>query len=101
MSTSCYTEDVSVSLFPVPATNFGTYEVSRVASPAEMAATAGRCANCAVVLVTKLGGRPVPGAMIGRRANRTAAWTWAGPHCHPCDQRLATAAEPESTLVAA
>jgi hypothetical protein len=91
--------DVSVSLFPspsllgaVPAVDFGLYEVSRVASPAEMASAGGVCAECGVDLVTKIGGRPVVGAMIGRRPVPTARWTWSGPYCHKCDGALATAA---------
>lgn len=81
---------MNVSLAPVPATDFGTYEVSRLASATEMVAAAGRCAHCDAALVSKHGGRTVPGAMIGRRPGATAAWTFTGPFCHPCDLLLAT-----------
>jgi ribosomal protein L34E len=95
---------VSVSLFPspvrlgaVPAVDFGVYEVVRMASPREMRASAGRCAECGDPLVTKHGNRPIAGAMVGKRPSPAVEFSYSGPYCHGCEKAVAT----DESLVAA
>jgi hypothetical protein len=88
---------VSVSLSPSPAAvlaacfeavpaDWGVFDTCRLATAAEMAATANHCAECGVEMLAKVGGGAVAGTMVGRRSGADAAWTWSGPWCYQCDK---------------
>ncbi len=57
-----------------------------LASPATMAAANNTCVWCHELMVAKVGGGLVAGAMIGQRASASDEWTWSGPFCKACDK---------------
>lgn len=65
---------------------FGFWDCDDLATASEMAAANNRCIECDKLLLAKIGGRVIPGKMLGTRPRRDDEWSWYGPLCNGCNE---------------